>query len=87
MNRRPNRRQFVQGVGAAGLALVAGCGIAGPRAQAPAQVPRVDYLTGSYLAAIPHRIEAFRQGLHELGYVEGNNIAIEWRAGEGLRHG
>jgi ABC-type uncharacterized transport system substrate-binding protein len=50
-------------------------------AQQPAKVPRIGYLTaGSLISA---RIEAFRQGLRELGYVEGKNIVIEWRSSEG----
>jgi len=54
-------------------------------AQPSAQVPRVGYLNpGS--SADPmrqRRLEAFRQGLRELGYVEGQNIAIESRWAEG----
>jgi putative tryptophan/tyrosine transport system substrate-binding protein len=52
-------------------------------AQQPAKLPHVGYLTGARLTAIANRTEAFRQGLRELGYVEGKNIVIEWRASEG----
>ncbi len=53
------------------------------RAQQPTKIPRIGYLAGASLSAIPARIEAFRQGLRELGYVEGKNIVIEWRSAEG----
>src|SRR5215475_14436023 len=52
-------------------------------AQQPKKIPRIGYLSGASLSAISKRIEAFRQGLRELGYVEGKNIAIEWRWAEG----
>jgi ABC-type sugar transport system substrate-binding protein len=39
-------------------------------AQQAAKVPRIGFLTGN-LAASPHVVEAFRQGLRDLGYVEG----------------
>jgi putative ABC transport system substrate-binding protein len=51
-------------------------------AQQPAKIPRIAYLTGVSLSAVAARIEAFRQGLRELGYVEGKNIVIEWRSAE-----
>jgi putative ABC transport system substrate-binding protein len=41
------------------------------QAQQPAKVPRIGYLTATYLSAITARTEAFRQGLRDLGYVEG----------------
>ncbi|MDH3445791.1 MAG: ABC transporter substrate-binding protein, partial [Deltaproteobacteria bacterium] len=54
-------------------------------AQQPEKVPRIGYLSGSPPSAIAERIEAFRQGLRELGYMEGKNIVIEWRSAEGKR--
>ena len=52
-------------------------------AQQAKKIPRIGYLTVSSLSANAARIEAFRQGLRELGYVEGKNIVIEWRSAEG----
>lgn len=48
------------------------------RAQ-PAKVPRVGYLAAVSAAADAPRLEAFRQGLRDLGYVEGQNIVIDYR--------
>ena len=52
-------------------------------AQQPAKIPRIGYLGGIFPSSNPDRIEAFRQGLRELGYVEEKNIVIEWRHHEG----
>src|SRR5262245_16732113 len=52
-------------------------------AQQPKKIPRVGLLTGAPLSSQSARNEAFRQGLRELGYVEGKNIVIEWRSYEG----
>jgi putative ABC transport system substrate-binding protein len=46
-------------------------------------IHRIGVLIGSSLSANAARIEAFRQGLRELGYVEGKNIVIEFRSAEG----
>jgi putative ABC transport system substrate-binding protein len=56
---------------------------AAAHAQQPTKVPRIGYLGGTTAAAYAGRIEAFRQGLRELGYVEGKNIVIERRFAEG----
>jgi len=54
------------------------------RAQQPKKVFRIGYLGfGSIRGRNPQRIEAFRQGLRQLGYLEGKDIAIEYRYGEG----
>jgi hypothetical protein len=50
------------------------------QAQQPNKIPRIGYQTAGYSG---ERDEAFRQGLRELGYVEGQNIVIEWRFAEG----
>jgi putative tryptophan/tyrosine transport system substrate-binding protein len=47
-------------------------------AQQPKKVPRIGVLSPASLEASP-LMKAFRQGLHELGYVEGQNIAVEYR--------
>jgi putative ABC transport system substrate-binding protein len=52
------------------------------QAQQPTKVPRIGYLTGATPDGQSGRIEAFRQGLRELGYVEGKNIVIEYRYAE-----
>ena len=48
-------------------------------AQQPPKLPRIGFLGGGS----PLRYEAFRQGLRELGYVEGKNIVLEQRSAEG----
>ena len=51
-------------------------------AQQPKKIPLIGYLTtGSPFLASPNR-DAFREGLRQLGYVEGQNIIIEYRYGE-----
>jgi putative ABC transport system substrate-binding protein len=52
-------------------------------AQQPAKIPRIGYLLANFPTTSPARREAFRQGLRELGYVEGKNIVVEYRYAEG----
>jgi putative ABC transport system substrate-binding protein len=53
-------------------------------AQQPAKVPRIGWLTGGVLSTMSARHQAFRQGLSELGYIEGKNILIEWRGADNI---
>jgi len=52
-------------------------------AQQPTKIPLIGFLSGSFPSTSPARREAFRQGLRELGYVEGKNIVIEQRYADG----
>ncbi len=66
------------------MVLVSGGLLAAPlaaEAQQAAKIARIGYLAGA-LSANPHP-EAFRQGLRDLGYVEGRNVVIEYRDSEG----
>jgi putative tryptophan/tyrosine transport system substrate-binding protein len=51
-------------------------------AQQATKVPRIGFMIGTSPSILPDRIEGFRQGLRELGYVEGKNIIIEYRVAE-----
>jgi putative ABC transport system substrate-binding protein len=48
-----------------------------------AKVHRIGLLSAASPSTVPARLEAFRQGLRDLGYVEGKNIVIEYRYAEG----
>ena len=52
-------------------------------AQQPPKLARVGYFTVRSRSTAPARDQAFRQGLHELGYIEGKNIIIESRFAAG----
>ena len=82
IQKRPRERKWV------GLfAIVVALMVFGARveAQQPKKVTRIGYLTGPPLSASVGVRDAFRQGLRDLGYVEGKNIVIEWRSWEGKR--
>jgi putative tryptophan/tyrosine transport system substrate-binding protein len=50
------------------------------KAQQPKRIPRIGFMVGISPSIIPDRIEGFRQGLRELGYVEGKTLSssIGW---------
>jgi len=53
------------------------------QAQQPGRVPQIGFLIASSPSAMAPRLDAFQQGLRELGYVEGKNIIIERRHADG----
>ncbi len=75
------RRQFIALLGGATAASAAWPLAAG--AQTPPKIPRVGYIAGTSSAAGGRVVGALRQRLRELGYVEGQTIALEVRWAEG----
>src|SRR5215471_9995645 len=53
------------------------------KAQQPAKIPRIGYLSNTDAATDSARAEGIRLALRELGYIDGQNIAIEYRYAEG----
>ena len=78
-------RLVVARLGSAVTLLLLAALFAAAAAQPVGTVPRVGYISPGAASdpARQRRLEAFRQGLRELGYVEGQNVAIEARWAEG----
>src|SRR5215510_11571158 len=84
--RSDNRKSAIQnpkwvGIFAMALTFIFGGVVA--TAQQPKKVPEIGYLSQFDPAGESTRAEAMRLALRELGYIEGQNIAIEYRYGEG----
>jgi putative tryptophan/tyrosine transport system substrate-binding protein len=75
------RRDFIALLGSATAASAAWPLAVG--AQTPPKIPRVGFIAGANPAAAEHTFGAFQQRLRELGYVEGQSIALEVRWAEG----
>ena len=79
-----SRRQVLRcGLAVGGLGLLLACGIIPPQRSEPTKAPRIGYLL---FAPTPEEAdrqrEAFLEGFQALGYLEGQNVVIEWRRGE-----
>ena len=70
------RRQFITLLGGAAASPIA------VRAQQPGRLPTIGFLGSESPGGTTERVRAFRQGLNEAGYVEGRDVAIEFRWAE-----
>jgi putative tryptophan/tyrosine transport system substrate-binding protein len=78
------RRQLVQGAGAVGLCLLAGCMQPSSPSSRAQGMRRIGFFTGDAAASAAARYtEPFRQGLHERGWIEGQNVVVDWHYGNG----
>ena len=71
------RREFILLTGSAAL-----CSFSA-HAQQAGKVPRIGYLGVTSPSDRPPLLDTFRQGLRELGWIEGQNIVIDYRFAEG----
>ncbi len=74
-----NRRKLLLALGAGALAAP----LASFAQQQPARIPRIGFLGNSTAALEANLVGPFREGLRDLGYVEGRNVLIEYRWAEG----
>jgi hypothetical protein len=72
------RREFITLLGGAAAAWPLAA-----RAQQPVRITKIGHIESGIPSSSPNLLAAFRQGLRELGYVEGQNLFIERRYGEG----
>jgi putative ABC transport system substrate-binding protein len=72
------RRQFAT-LGVAGAAFLA----TGSRAQQPPNLPRIGWLWQGRSTGNPYEVTGFRQGLKDFGYIDGQNVVVDYRFGEG----
>ena len=73
------RRQFST-LGVAGTAFLA---LSSSHAQQPPKLPRIGWLWQGRSAGPPDEAAGFRQGLKEFGYIDGQNVIVDYRFAEG----
>jgi putative ABC transport system substrate-binding protein len=79
-----SRRRFVHGAGLAGLGLLPGCVWRPGQATLERPLPRIGWLHGAVQDSYTQtHLDAFREGLQALGYVEGQNIHVDYRWADG----